>query len=335
MESSPSFIVVVGTSAGGNSALTELVSTLRADTDAAYFILMHLSRRSVGTFLVQSLQEVTSLPCKLAQHEEKISAGTIYIAPADHHLLLDGSFNIILGQGPPENRWRPSINTLFRSAAAAFGNRVVGVILTGLLDDGATGMEAIKRVGGITVVQDPNEAEFPDMPMAVLNRMAVDHCAQLAEIPVIIHDIVTTSGLNESISVIPEDIAREADMALRVSTSLPEVAELGDKSIYSCPECGGGLWKLKNKTVEQYRCHIGHAFTDEDLLRAQTEGLESTLWMALRMIEERRNLLLQFYNKELKKGLRTLADTHKAKAEELEVHANKLKELLFANQRVA
>jgi len=307
MESTPGFIVVIGTSAGGSNALIELVSNLRTDTDAAYFILMHLSRRSVGTFLLQTLQNTTTIPCKLADHEEKIKAGTIYIAPGDHHLLLDSSYSIFLGQGPPENRWRPSINTLFRSAAAAFGNRVVGVILTGLLDDGTTVMETIKRVGGTTIVQDPNEAEFPDMPMSVLNRMEVDHCALLSEIPLIIHDIVTTSNLTESASKIPEDIVKEAELALKVSTSLPAVAELGEKTIYSCPDCGGGLWKLKNSNLEQYRCHVGHTFSEEDLLRAQVESLESTFWVALRMMEERRNLLIQFYNKELKKGLRSLA----------------------------
>jgi two-component system, chemotaxis family, protein-glutamate methylesterase/glutaminase len=335
MESNPSFIVVIGTSAGGNNALIELVANLKADTDAAFFILMHLSRRSVGTFLLQSLQQVTSLPCKLAINEETIERGHIYIAPPDHHLLVDGSFRIILGQGPPENRWRPSINTLFRSAAAAFGNRVVGVILTGLLDDGTTGMEAIKRVGGITIVQDPNEAEFPDMPLSVLNRMEVDHCALLSEIPLIIHDIVTTEELKKKVSIIPQDLVKEAEMSLKVSTSLPAVAELGEKTVYSCPDCGGGLWRLKGSNLEQYRCHVGHTFTDEDLLRSQVEELESTLWVALRMMEERRNLLMQFYNKDLKKGLRSLADTHKSRAEELDLHVIKLKELLFANQRVA
>jgi two-component system chemotaxis response regulator CheB len=332
---SPGFIVVIGTSAGGSNALSELVSALRPDTKAAFFVLMHLSRKGVGNFLLQNLQQSSSIPCKLAEHDEQIESGTIYIAPPDNHLLLDPELKVILGQGPPENRWRPSINTLFRSAAAGYGNRVVGVILTGLLDDGTSGMEAIKSVGGTTIVQDPNEAEFPDMPMSVLNRMEVDHCAMLAEIPVIIHDIITTNELNDSYTVIPEDLKKEAEMSLKVSTSLPELAEIGEKTFYSCPDCGGGLWRLKNTSMEQYRCHIGHAFNDVDLLNSQVEQLESTLWVALRMMEERRNLLLQFAQKELKKGLRSISDSHKVRAEELESHIRNLKELLFASQRVA
>src|SRR5437763_2723940 len=176
----PRFIIVIGTSAGGITALTELVNQFNSDWDAAFFIVSHLSRKGISDFLVHKLQEHTNLHCERAMEDGSIQKGHIYIAMPNFHMLLKNGL-VKLGHGPEENRWRPSIDVLFRSAAAYYNSRVIGIILTGLLDDGTSGMWAIKRSGGSLIVQDPNEAEYPDMPISVLNRMEVDYCVRLGE----------------------------------------------------------------------------------------------------------------------------------------------------------
>lgn len=177
--SNPKFVIVVGTSAGGINALSEFVGQLKTGMDAAVFIVMHLSRTSISDFLFHKLQPLTKLQCEIAAENASIKKDHIYIASPNLHLLVKKG-KIILGRGPEENRWRPSIDVLFRSAAAAYSTRTIGVVLTGLLDDGTTGMLAIKRSGGTCIVQDPNEAEYPDMPLSVLNNMEVDYSIGLA-----------------------------------------------------------------------------------------------------------------------------------------------------------
>ena len=174
----PQHIIVIGTSAGGLNALSELVSQLKKEWDAAYFVVLHLSRKGISDFLVHQLQQYTTLPCQLGNNDQDIEKGHIYIAIPNFHLLIKKG-KVRLGNGPTENRWRPSIDVLFRSAAASYNSHVTGIILTGLLDDGTSGMWAINRTGGTLVVQDPNEAEYPDMPLAVLNRMEADYCITL------------------------------------------------------------------------------------------------------------------------------------------------------------
>src|SRR5665647_95453 len=175
----PKFVIIVGTSAGGLKALSEFAGQLKPGLDAAVFIVMHLSRTSISDFLMHRLQPLTDLKCEVATEGATIKKGHIYVAAPNLHLLVKKG-KIILGYGPEENRWRPSIDVLFRSAAAAYSTRVIGVILTGLLDDGTTGMLAIKRSGGTCIVQNPNEAEFPDMPLSVLDNMEVNYCISLA-----------------------------------------------------------------------------------------------------------------------------------------------------------
>ena len=255
---SPKFILVVGTSAGGINALQEFISHLQPDIDAAVFIVMHLSGTAISDFLIHHLQPHTVLHCEIAQHNTAIKKGIIYVAAANIHLLVKKN-HIVLGTGPEENRWRPSLDVLFRSAAAAFNSSVIGVVLTGLLDDGTTGMLAIKRSGGTTIVQDPNEAEYIDMPLSVLNNMEVDYCVPLAAMGEIITAIALTTPIKQQP---PRDIIIESEIAKRVVVDYGNVKQLGEKSIYACPDCGGGLWEItkdedKRGKVIRYRCHIG------------------------------------------------------------------------------
>lgn len=327
----PKFIIVVGASAGGMNALIELVAQLKTDMDAAVFIVLHLSRTSVSDFLVLRLQPHTSLTCTIAKDDEAIKKDHIYIAAPNHHLLVKKN-KIVLGSWPQENRWRPSIDVLFRSAAAAYSTRTIGIVLTGLLDDGTTGMDAIMRSGGISIVQDPNEAEYPDMPLSVLNTMEVDHCIPLSQMGDTIFNLTQTEPKEKPA---PPDVVIESEIAERVVVDFGNVAALGDKSMYACPDCGGGLWYIKNGSgnVNRYRCHIGHSYSEKDLVVKQSEVLESTLWIALRIMEERRNLLKKMEEDSAKKGFARMASGHREKKEDLQVHIDNLKEVLFATQK--
>jgi len=181
MATQPKFIVVIGASAGGLNALVELVSNLPAKMDAAIVIVLHLSSKGISTFLANQLQQHTTWHCKIGANDIPLETNCLYVAPPDFHIMVTKE-KVIVGEGAKENRWRPSIDVLFRSAAVAFSTRCVGIILTGLLDDGTSGMMAIKRSGGITIVQDPNEAEFPGMPFSVLYAMEINYCIRLSEI---------------------------------------------------------------------------------------------------------------------------------------------------------
>lgn len=325
MNASPKFVVLIGASAGGTSALGELISQIKPDIGTAIFIVLHLTGNGISELLQHRLQKFTSYRCKIAENEEAIQADTLYIAPVNHHMLLKEG-QVVLGHGPAENRWRPSIDVLFRSAAASYGSYTIGIIITGMLNDGAAGMSAIKRSGGICIVQDPKEAEFPDMPLAVLDIIEVDYSVRLSEMGQLISEI-TKNGIIAN--PVPQDVIAEAEIAERTSTSIENVQQLGNHSVYSCPDCGGGLWHVQDNVIKRYRCHIGHSYTEKDLLIKQSETLEATLWVALRMMEERMNLLTRMAIDERAKGLNTLALYKEERNTELQVHIQKLKEILF------
>ncbi len=330
MDRTPKFMVVVGTSSGGIRALEELVMQLTPDLNAAYFMVLHLSRKGVGDVLFQRLQKHTALPCKIAEDGMLIEKGVIYLAPPDYHMLL-GKGHLIIGKGAPENRWRPSINNLFRSAAAVYNSSVIGIILTGLLDDGTAGMSNIKRAGGIAIVQDPNEADHPDMPLSVLDNVAVDYTESLSKMGVLLKEIISNT-VPKSVAV-PEDVIIEAQIDQRVSTRVDNLAQF-DKTDVNCPDCGGGLYVTQKEHPAHYRCHVGHSFTDRELLIRVSEVMENTFWTSLRMMEERRTLLLKLAQKDRERGYNSTAQLHQERAEEMEVHINNLKQILYTATQV-
>ena len=326
----PKFIVVIGTSAGGIRAIEELVMQLNDEMDAAFFIVQHLSRKGVGDILLQRLQQFSTLPCKLATNNEPIKKGVVYIAPPDNHLLLDKG-KIVIGKGAPENRWRPSINNLFRSAAANYNSRVIGVILTGMLDDGTAGMATIKRAGGMAIVQNPNEADYPDMPLSVLENVEVDYVESLSKMGLLLSEI---SKNIEPVEVeVPSDIIKETQIDLKLSTHVENLWGF-EKAEFNCPDCGGGLYITQKEHPAHFRCHVGHSFTERELLLRIAEVMESTFWTALRMMEERRSLLLKLSVRDEERGYRSSAQLHKEKAKELDVHIEKMKQILFATANV-
>ena len=326
----PKFIAVVGASAGGLHSVVELVAQLKEEMNVAVFVVLHLPRLSISSVLVNRLQAMTSFRCKLAEDGELVFAGHVYLAPPDEHLLLSGEGHIRLGHGPAENRWRPSIDMLFRTAAAAYNSRVIAIILSGLLQDGTAGMESVKRCGGTLIVEDPKEAEFPDMPLSVLQNMEVDYTVSLSRMGAILGE--KTGNGRPPEAEVPFDVATEARISERVAINIEVLDELGPKSYFSCPDCGGGLYLTNRGEVQHYRCHVGHSYTEGDLLFTMNKTLEGTLWTALRMMEERRLLLKKMATEEEGKGWHRSAGQKRAREAEMRQHIDRLREILYASQ---
>lgn len=322
----PKFIVVIGASAGGLNALVEMVQGLQKGLDVAYCIVLHLSRKGIGDFIVHRVKQVTSMDCSMAVNDAPIKKDNIYIARPNQHLLVkDNKF--VLGAGPEENRFRPSIDVLFRSAAVAYSSHTIGIILSGLLDDGTSGMWAIKRSGGTCIVQDPNQAEYPDMPLSVIDNMEADHVTTLDAIGPLIAEIVKHKKGRKK--PVPKDVIAESKIAETTAVGIEVIEKLADTSVFACPDCGGNLWTMKDEAVKRYRCHIGHAYTERDLVLKQTEVAGSTLWAALRMMEERKHLLKKMEGEYKKKGYKSLSANNAEKQVEMTHHIEKLKEILF------
>lgn len=278
-------IVVVGTSAGGVEALRALVAGLPKDYPGSVFVVMHTAPDSPGV-LAQILDRSGPLPAANATNREPIRPGHIYVAPPDAHLLLEPG-RMRLTHGPKENRFRPAIDPLFRSAAQVFGPRVVGVILTGGLDDGTSGLWAVKRLGGVAVVQDPEEAFMPSMPLSALGQVEVDYTLPLAEMPAVLARLADrTVAEQEGGYEVPEELNIEVKIAKEDNGLELGITRLGTPSVFTCPECHGSLLQLKENGRTRYRCHTGHAFSSDSLLAELTESVEATLWGAIRSIAE-------------------------------------------------
>lgn len=324
-------VIVIGASAGGLRAVAELLSHVSPGLDAAIFVVLHVSRNSMGNILVQHLQRDTKFKVSLATDGQSIEKGYVYIAPPDYHLILkQGTMKVI--KGPHENRWRPSIDVLFRSAAAAYDSHVVGIVLTGMLDDGTSGMSAIKRSGGICIVQEPAEAEFEDMPVNVLNNVEVDYRVPIADMGYVLDDVFAKP--HQTDTTIPEDVKIEASITERLVSGMEELQKIADRSNYTCPDCGGGLYKIKNDVVHRYRCYTGHVYTEKTLLEKQSEGLEESLWISVRMLEERKNLLQMMAHHDQEVGQESDAADKRHKADEIAVHIERIKKLMISIEKM-
>jgi two-component system chemotaxis response regulator CheB len=234
---------------------------------------------------------------------------------------------LLVTKGARENRYRPAIDPIFRSAAVTHGPSVIGIVLTGMLDDGTAGLIAIKRCGGVTVVQDPKEAAYPEMPQSAINNLKVDHCVPVAEMVRLLEKL--TREPHGKRKVIPQDIRTEALIAERVLSDVAQVNGLGKQVPYNCPNCGGVLWQIDKPDVERYRCHTGHSYTAASLLTSQTEKIEETLWTSLRMFEERKNLLNNMARTQVGQ---TGKESYAQRAKETEVHIERIRAMLLASE---
>ena len=315
-------VVVIGTSAGGLKALKELISQLPKDFPLPVLVVRHVSPDATGNVILNELNKLNTLKCQHAENGKNLKPGNLYLAPSDQHLLIAGDLKMLVTKGAHENRARPAIDPLFRSAAVAFGTGVIGILLTGYLDDGTAGMKAIKTCGGICIVQDPNEAEYPDMPRNALNNVKVDHCLPISEMGALLIKILPRK-LPKS-KPVPENVLIEARIAERVLSDLSSVNDLGDQVPFNCPGCGGVLWKVGKDPDLRFRCHVGHSYTAAYLLAEQTNKIEETMWTALRMFEERKNLLTEMARGEKGVGSKTALE----RANRSQVHIDRIRAIL-------
>lgn len=319
--------VVIGTSAGGHQALIKLLSQLQPDFAAPVLVVQHISADASGDVLLDSLNSQTRLKCVHAADGQPLVNGCVYLAPSDHHLMVNQGHEAQVTKGATENRWRPAIDPLFRSAAVEYGNHLIGIILTGYLDDGTSGMIAIQKCGGICIVQDPADAEYPDMPKNVLNQLKPDYCLPLAEMGSLLAELlVKKPGRRKTVS---EDVLIEAGIAGRVLSDLPSVNALGEQMPFNCPGCGGVLWQVANGKSTRYRCHTGHAYTAATLLAEQTAKLEETMWVALRMFEERKNLLTTI----AKENTGAASRSAQERADLSQVHIERIRKILMSDDK--
>ncbi|WP_407431358.1 chemotaxis protein CheB [Arcticibacter sp.] len=318
-------IIVIGASAGGFKAITELVSKIPADLPAAIMVVLHLSKVSMVEVMQHHMQKHTSFRCSIAADGDAIREGNLYLAPTDRHMIVKAGV-IRITRGPHENRWRPSIDVLFRSTAVAYSSSTIGIVLTGMLDDGTSGMSAIKRSGGICIVQEPGEAEFPDMPSNVLLNVDVDYRVHISDIGYVLQDIFSKPSRKQH--VIPRDLQIEADITERMTSSIDEMEQIAKNSVFTCPECGGGLWKLNNDPAHRYRCHTGHTYNEKVLLETQAENTEASVWVSIRMMEERKSLLKTISKHEKHAGNLQASSSYNESADSIDVHIERLKNFL-------
>ncbi len=296
-------LIVIGASAGGVEALMGLVRELPPELPAALCVVLHTSERG-PSLLPQILTREAPFPAHHATHGEPLLLQQIYVAPANRHLLVHPG-HVRVWDGPRQNRVRPAVDPLFRSAAQAYGPRVVGVVLSGTLDDGSAGLVVIKRWGGVAIVQDPGEASFPGMPESAIATGVVDHVLPVGEIAALLTQLAHEP--QPAWSLAPPLPARATSphstkggtSSSMESNEAPHGADRPDldyavqhptaqaPSGLVCPECGGALWERKEDGVIQYRCHVGHALSMESMLDAQADALEMALWNAVRALRER------------------------------------------------
>jgi two-component system chemotaxis response regulator CheB len=275
-------VIVIGGSAGGVEAVRGLVRGLPADLPASVLVAIHRGPDGAG-LLAEILDAAGPLPAAAAEEGQPLERGRIYVAPPDRHLLV-GHDHLHVRRGPRENRMRPAIDPLFRSAAVNCSTRVIGVVLSGMLNDGSSGLRAVKRCGGLAVVQDPRDATHPDMPRNALAHAEVDHMLPLAGLAPLLARLAASP--RPPPAEVPEEIRIEALIAAQELTVMPDRHRFGPLSPLGCPECHGTLQEIREGGLVRYRCHTGHAFTLEALRLAQDEAWERTLYAAMRAQQE-------------------------------------------------
>lgn len=320
-------LIAIGASAGGVQAMSHLLEALPADLQAAICITTHISAHTPSLFH-EILAPRTRMPVIPAVHGESLRNGTVYTAVSDRHLMVTDR-TIRLTRGPKESRARPAIDVLFRSAAMSFGPRAIGVILSGMLDDGTAGTWAIKDQEGIVLVQDPAEALYPSMPESVLQHVQVDFTGSVAalaeEIVRLCSEPVTRSGAPLAFQrhELENGIAGEEN-ALEGG-----VMDLGKMSQFTCPDCHGVLVQIEEGSILRFRCHTGHAFSIKSLLVEVGEAIDNGLWDTIRALEERVLLLRQMSQFAAGQRAADVAEQSLRQAEHIDKHIQTLRELVM------
>jgi two-component system chemotaxis response regulator CheB len=329
-------IVVVGASAGGMAALERLVAGLPRDLPAALFVVWHLSP-GVRSVLPNVLMRAGSLPAAAPRDGDSIERGRIYVAPNDHHMLLERGY-IRIAKGPKENRFRPAVDPLFRSAAYLYGTRVIGVVLSGALDDGTAGLWAIKLRGGTAVVQDPEDAGHRSMPLNALDNVEVDYKLPVADIGPLLGRLTREQAAPEPLLAAGERDKMEAEVkiAREADPRLEDVfLKHGELSPFTCPECHGVLSMIRDGSIMRFRCHTGHAVSSGTLLEAASEEVERRLFDAVRALDETIMLLNQLGEEYAKKGNIAAAEQCFNRARDAYERSRPIREAAIENEELS
>jgi two-component system, chemotaxis family, protein-glutamate methylesterase/glutaminase len=306
-------IIAIGASAGGVAALQRLAADLPPMFPAAVLIVLHVGANR--SLLPQLLTAAGPNSASHAQHGEKLRIGHLAVAPPDYHLLLNDGY-LTLTRGPKENFARPAIDPLFRSAALTYGPRVIGVVLTGNLDDGTAGLQAIKECGGLTMVEDPSTAFAPSMPASALEYVEVDYRVPIESMGRKLAGLVSQSSPEAKMP--PPALRHEHAPQAGTVNAMDDLKAIATPSPIVCPECGGGLWELSKVKPARFRCHTGHAYTLRSLEYAMNETTEDALWSAVRALQERAVVKRRTAeaNRELHNAAEAYADEARAKLDE-------------------
>jgi two-component system, chemotaxis family, protein-glutamate methylesterase/glutaminase len=278
-------VVAVGASAGGVEALTNFAANLPTDLPYAILAALHMPP-SAPSVLAKIIDRSGPLPAVSARDGQPLEAGHIYVGVPDRHLLVH-DHRVILSEGPTENGHRPAINALFRAVALNFGQHAIGILMSGVLDDGVYGIGDIRARGGTTIVQDPRDALFPAMPANAMQAGVVEHHAAAADMGALLKQLAERDIEERDMEPDPTmELENRIAMGRRFSTSF-DAEKLGPHSGYTCPDCNGSLIRVNG---QNYRCRVGHAWTAESLLRARDDEVENALWIAIRSLREKANL---------------------------------------------
>jgi len=315
-------VIVIGASSGGVEALSIIAAQFPADFNAAVFVVLHVpdDRQSQ---LPTILNRAGALPVAQAVDNEPIRRGRIYVAPPGMQTYVHKG-RISVKRGPRENMHRPSIDALFRTAAHHYGPRVIGVVLSGALDDGAAGLVAIKHAGGIGIVQDPAEAKMPDMPAAALERANADY-AMAAEAIV---PLLLTLVRDDVASDLPVEVPLETAEESAVHEHFQRSEQLGPASNVTCPECSGSLFEIEDGSSIRFRCRVGHAYSEDAMLHAQGDSVERALWTALRALEERVALMNKIADYARRRGHNGVARLFLDKSEQVEADVKAIHDVI-------
>ncbi|MFH6785557.1 MULTISPECIES: chemotaxis protein CheB [Methylobacterium] len=318
-------IVVIGGSAGAVGPLRAILASLPTAGRTSYFVVLHMA--SGGCLAARLGPNPGPLPLVPAADGMAIRPGRVYLAAADSHLLIEPGL-IRLGHGPRENTSRPAIDALFRSAALAYGPRVVGVLLSGLLHDGAAGLDAIKARGGLALVQDPDGAEAPDMPRSALAAVPADACAPTETLGAALAGLVARPP--GASGPVPEDLALEVAIAAGRAAEITDglLGRSADPAPITCPDCGGVLSQLREGRVLRFRCQIGHAYTAEALADSHGDALEDALRIALRIVKERADLVGRMAADADRRGNALIAGMYAERAQEYDSHVRTIRRAL-------
>lgn len=317
-------ILVIGGSTGAIQPLRRVLSQLPLDFPAAVFVVLHTATNSPGV-LPRILGGSGQLPVAYASDGDRIEEGHVYVAPSDRHLILKKD-HMRITRGPRENRFRPAVDPLFRTAAVAHGPAVIGIVLSGGLDDGAVGLAMIKTHGGIAIVQDPVEADAPGMPQTALQQVAVDYIVGTEEMAALIERLVAEPLARSEARMRNPD---RTDVSETGADDIHRQKKMGAPSPFTCPECGGALWEYRDGQLLQFHCHIGHRFGGDSLVAAQNEALDHALWAGLRALEESAELRRRMANHARDRKMVSLAEEYDRHADESEARAGLIRRVLM------